>query len=90
MSFRLPCSLVVLVAALGILPGCRGTHGSHGGGCSCDGAPPSGPITPVPGHATGPTAPEEGGQLLKTGAIQLGPGVQKNAWRWQGDGQGGF
>jgi 4-hydroxy-tetrahydrodipicolinate synthase len=35
----------------------------------------------------------EGGgdhMLLKTGAIMLGPGVQKNLWRWQGDGEGGF
>ncbi|MCI0461919.1 MAG: hypothetical protein L0Z62_33625 [Gemmataceae bacterium] len=30
------------------------------------------------------------GRLLNTGAIQLGPGVGQNAWRWQGDGQWGF
>jgi 4-hydroxy-tetrahydrodipicolinate synthase len=31
-----------------------------------------------------------GGLLLQTGAIQLGPGVGRNLWRWQGDGQSGF
>jgi hypothetical protein len=35
---------------------------------------------------------EAGGDhmFLRTGAIMLGPGLQKNLWRWQGDGQGGF
>jgi len=28
--------------------------------------------------------------LLDPGAIQLGPGVSKNAYRWMGDGQWGF
>jgi ABC-type uncharacterized transport system auxiliary subunit len=28
--------------------------------------------------------------LLDTGAIQLGPGLGKNAYRWMGDGQWGF
>ncbi len=28
--------------------------------------------------------------LLNTGAIQLGPGLGKNAYRWRGDGQWGF
>jgi hypothetical protein len=31
-----------------------------------------------------------GGLLLRTGAIQLGPDVGRNLWRWQGDGEGGF
>jgi hypothetical protein len=30
------------------------------------------------------------GLLLKTGAIQLGPGVGKNLWGWQDDGHSGF
>jgi hypothetical protein len=33
---------------------------------------------------------DDRGLLLQTGAIQLGPGVGNNAWRWQGDGHGGF
>jgi hypothetical protein len=54
------------------------------GGCHC-----------LSGHDSAPAEPpaarcEEGGLLLKTGAIQLGPGVGKNAWRWQGDGEWGF
>ncbi len=28
--------------------------------------------------------------LLDTGAIQLGPGLGKNAYRWLGDGEWGF
>lgn len=32
----------------------------------------------------------EEGLLLRTGSILLGPGVGRNAWRWQGDGQWGF
>ena len=28
--------------------------------------------------------------LLQTGAIQLGPGVGQNWYRWQGDGLWGF
>jgi hypothetical protein len=38
------------------------------------------------------TAPalDSSGLLLRTGAIQLGPGVQRNQWGWQGDGKGGF
>ena len=34
--------------------------------------------------------PDQGGFLLHTGAIQLGPGTQQNLVRWQGDGEGGF
>ena len=30
------------------------------------------------------------GLLLQTGAIQLGPGLGQNAYRWLGDGQWGF
>ena len=41
------------------------------------------PVPPTPSK-------EESGLLLKTGAIQLGPGVGQNAWRWQGDGRWGF
>jgi hypothetical protein len=43
-------------------------------------------VAPVPPASS----PVEGGGLLKTGAIQLGPGVGKNNWRWQGDGQWGL
>lgn len=37
-----------------------------------------------------PATGRDGGLLLRTGAIQLGPGVQRNQWGWQGDGKGGF
>jgi hypothetical protein len=44
------------------------------------------------GAAPEPVAakPATGGLLLQTGAVQLGPGVGENAWRWQGDGKWGF
>src|SRR5262249_10603465 len=32
----------------------------------------------------------EGGMLLRTGSIMLGPGVGRNQWRWLGDGEWGF
>jgi hypothetical protein len=45
-------------------------------------------------ETTGPalSRPRESGtgMLLRTGAIQLGPDVGRNQWRWQGDGKGGF
>jgi hypothetical protein len=56
-------------------------------------------LCPSPGctHRAGEVPPEAvmkpasaEGRLLRTGAIQLGPGLGKNAWRWQGDGQWGF
>ncbi len=37
-----------------------------------------------------PAAAERPGRLLRTGAIQLGPWVGRNGWRWQWDGEGGF
>jgi 4-hydroxy-tetrahydrodipicolinate synthase len=45
-------------------------------------------VPPVPLH----TCPEsnDGGMLLKTGGIQLGPGTQENLVGWQGDGKGGL
>ncbi len=36
------------------------------------------------------TAPADSGLLLQTGAIQLGPGLGQNAYRWLGDGEWGF
>lgn len=58
-----------------------------GSGCrsaSCtDGDVP--PVLPARSAAT-----TDGGGLLKTGAIQLGPGVGQNWYRWMGDGQWGF
>lgn len=67
-----------VLALLPLLSGCHGP--SH---CSGDTA---GTVPPEPPAVT--TSGEEGGLLLKTGAIQLGPGVGKNLWRWQGDGAG--
>src|SRR5262245_58565942 len=53
---------------------------------------PLGPRTASPGPTLPALAPrpQEGRMLLKTGAIQLGPGVGHNLWGWQGDGLGGF
>ena len=45
-------------------------------------------MPPEPLHAD--AAQEQSGFLLRTGAIQLGPGTQENLWRWQGDGEAGF
>jgi hypothetical protein len=47
-------------------------------GCRCASSPAEPPCPP----------PDSGGQLLKTGAIQLGPGLMRNNYRWMGDGQG--
>ncbi len=52
----------------------------------CQHAPVANEVAPVPLASKA----ETGGLLLQTGAVQLGPGVGQNAWRWQGDGKGGF
>lgn len=44
------------------------------------------PGTPLPRDPKGGA----GGFMLRTGGIQLGPGVGKNLIRWQGDGYSGF
>jgi hypothetical protein len=72
---RLLSALVILLAVLSTLAGCQGTD-------------PGGRSQTLQQDSSD-TAPEKG-LLLKTGAIQLGPGVGRNAWRWQGDGEGGF
>jgi hypothetical protein len=82
MSARRPFwVLVILLAVLSTLDGC-----AHQQSCDC-------PQT-VLGAAgePGPAADHDaaGGMLLRTGAIQLGPGVGRNAWRWEGDGESGF
>jgi hypothetical protein len=68
-------------AVLVLLPLLAGCHGP-----SCCSGASAGAVPPEPPAVTG--SGEEGGLLLKTGAIQLGPGVGKNLWRWQGDGEG--
>jgi hypothetical protein len=81
MSARRPFwLLVILLALLCTLDGCAHQE-------SCD--PPQ-TILGTAGEPVAPAAGDAGGLLLRTGAIQLGPGVGCNAWRWQGDGQGGF
>jgi len=67
--------------------GCRSedaqpSFGGNGqGGTTQAAAPPPAPGSPDAGNR---------GLLLRTGAIQLGPGPGKNLWGWQGDGKGGF
>ena len=70
------CRLVALLL-LGLSlasTGCRSASTTEGG------------IAPVPPT---PSAASDGG-LLQTGAIQLGPGVAQNWYRWMGDGEWGF
>ena len=75
------CSLLILLvlsAGLWTVTGCR--------------TPSQQAQTTDDSTLTGPAprADHEGGLLLRTGAIQLGPGVERNQWGWQGDGKGGF
>jgi hypothetical protein len=81
------CSLVVLLAlSAGLaLAGCRtpaqrlqATDDSALTGQAAEGLVPRA------------ERPSGSGMLLRTGAIQLGPDVGRNLWRWQGDGEGGF
>jgi hypothetical protein len=58
-----------------------------GSGCRNAGCQ-DGDVPPVPPARSATTT--DGGGLLKTGAIQLGPGVGQNWYRWMGDGQWGF
>jgi 4-hydroxy-tetrahydrodipicolinate synthase len=46
-------------------------------------------VPPVPLNCC-PGCEAEGGLILNTGSLQLGPGVGQNVLRLQGDGQGGF
>jgi hypothetical protein len=69
--------LVGLLLAAGLLPlttGCQTTS--------------PGPVPPEPLRSTSATS--EGGLLLKTGALQLGPGLGRDALRLQSDGEWGF
>jgi hypothetical protein len=68
--------LAVLLLAVPLAGGCRTAP--------C----PDGDVPPVlPARSAATT---DGGGLLKTGAIQLGPGVGQNWYRWMGDGLWGF
>ena len=75
---RLIGVLVILLAMLSTLNGC-----THEQSVECDLSAAGSPAPAVGSDAAG-------GLLLRTGAIQLGPGVGRNAWRWQGDGESGF
>jgi hypothetical protein len=48
------------------------------------------PESPVPRPLPPTTTPREGRGLLQSGAMQLGSGVGRNGWGWQGDGLSGF
>jgi hypothetical protein len=60
----------------------------HGAGCR-SAATPDGDVPPVP-PAPSATSNSMRGGLLQTGAVNLGPGVGQNWYRWQGDGEWGF
>lgn len=45
-------------------------------------------LPPAPLRAV--SASEDSGLLLKTGSMQLGPGVGQNQWRWRADGMEGL
>jgi hypothetical protein len=77
--------LVILLAVLTTLDGCRSTAHQQPP-CDCEQAAAGAPGAPT----TLAGQENEGGQFLRTGAIQLGPGVGRNQWRWQGDGESGF
>jgi hypothetical protein len=68
--------VALLFLAMTLAAGCRSASSRDGD------------VPPVP-PARLPAA-TDGGGLLKTGAIQLGPGVGQNWYRWQGDGLWGF
>ena len=71
---------LILSAGLGTLPGCRTPDPQLQAAGDSD----------LPGQPAPAGQPNDRGMLLRTGAIQLGPGVGRNLWRWQGDGEGGF
>jgi hypothetical protein len=70
------CSLLILILQLAVLTTLGG----------CQSTAPAGPSGTMPAHDRDSGT----GMLLRTGAIQLGPDVGRNQWRWQGDGKGGF
>jgi hypothetical protein len=61
--------------------GCQSTGANSSARADDDAAPVS--LRPAGGR-------DEGGMLLRTGSILLGPGVGRNQWHWLGDGEGGF
>jgi hypothetical protein len=65
--------------------GCRSADSVSAGGSGS-----SGTAQAATAPAPEAPAPGQGQQLLRTGAIQLGPGTSKNLWGWQGDGKDGF
>jgi hypothetical protein len=71
------CLLIVPGASLG----CRSVEHVSAGGLA---------TYSENGVAAAARSRDEGGGLLRTGAIMLGPGVGRNWWRWQGDGLWGF
>ena len=87
MSTRLRLSLVLSLLGASTVTGCQTAPPQPAVGHYA----PAGPVGDAPAE---PPAVQgrraDGGLLLQTGSIQLGPGVGRNAWRWQGDGEGGF
>jgi hypothetical protein len=68
---------------LPVLAGC-GALGHRGSDCGPGSLHDGGSAIPATER------PEPGGLLLRTGAIQLGPGLGRNAYSWQGDAHLGF
>jgi hypothetical protein len=75
-ALRRVFALLLLTAALAGT-GCRSAATQDGG------------VPPVPPTPSASSNSMRGG-LLQTGAINLGPGVGQNWYRWQGDGEWGF
>jgi hypothetical protein len=83
MKSRRPWTGLFLVGTFLVLTGCQGPETARGSAVR-QSSPDYGSEAPAP-------APDANrGFLLKTGAIQLGPGVGKNLWGWQDDGHSGF
>ncbi|HXG13211.1 MAG TPA: hypothetical protein VNK04_25865 [Gemmataceae bacterium] len=82
---------VVALGLLGTTGGCQ-TPGRNPDSANALVSSDAGAASATGNGLSSPTTGREpeGGGLLRTGAILLGPGVGRNWWRWQGDGLWGF
>jgi hypothetical protein len=82
MAGRTGRSAALLLLGLLASTGCQSTTSNTSTSANGDAA--------ATAAALRPADRDEGGLLLRTGSIMLGPGVGRNQWRWLGDGQWGF